>query len=331
MKAQLALPDAQVIAEPAAPPTFSPAVSEAIGAPVPLPDARFWPRLARAGVLMSVAIALHVWVVASPNPRPSALPAFAAWFIATPPIPLAPPDRWLDRFRVEAPSTRPVVVQSTLVRVGTPPRAVDGPSREWQQPGPIAVGTSGHLLAVALKPSSIVHRALDVPLDVVPSPEVEAPPVLVSAPSRAPEPVATVVHTPPPPEPTARPAESRRPPAAGSMDDERKQKEIVLAVLREYSRAYERLDVKATKAVYPSVDDIRLQRAFEDLQGQEMRFASCGVLISSSGADANARCKGDATYRPKVGSRVVRLTDRVWTFSLSRDGGGWQILNARMQ
>ena len=115
------------------------------------------------------------------------------------------------------------------------------------------------------------------------------------------------------------------------IDDERGQKEVVLAVLRAYSRAYERLDVRATKAVYPSVDDRRLQRAFENLQGQEMRFASCGVSISSSGADANARCKGDAVYRPKVGSRVVRLTDREWTFSLSRGGGGWQILNARMQ
>jgi hypothetical protein len=116
-----------------------------------------------------------------------------------------------------------------------------------------------------------------------------------------------------------------------SIDDERQQKEIVLAVLREYSRAYERLDVRATKALYPSVDGRGLQRAFQDLKGQEMRFASCGVSISSSGADANARCKGDAVYRPKVGSRVVRLTDREWTFSLSRDGGGWQILNARMQ
>jgi hypothetical protein len=110
-----------------------------------------------------------------------------------------------------------------------------------------------------------------------------------------------------------------------------KQKETVLAVLREYSRAYERLDVRATKAVYPSVDDRRLQRAFQELEGQQVRFASCGVSISSSGAGANARCRGDATYRPKVGSRIVRLIDREWTFSLSRDGSSWQILDARMQ
>jgi hypothetical protein len=116
-----------------------------------------------------------------------------------------------------------------------------------------------------------------------------------------------------------------------AADEVNRQKETVLAVLREYSRAYERLDVRATKAVYPSVDDRKLQRAFQELQGQQVRFASCDLSISSSGAGANARCRGDATFRPKVGSRIVRLTDREWTFSLSRDGASWQILDARMQ
>ena len=104
-----------------------------------------------------------------------------------------------------------------------------------------------------------------------------------------------------------------------------------MAVLREYSRAYERLDVGATKAVYPTIDARRLQRAFQELEGQQVRFANCEMKISSSGAGANARCTGDATYRPKVGSRVVRLTNLEWTFSLARDGSGWQILDARMQ
>ena len=128
------------------------------------------------------------------------------------------------------------------------------------------------------------------------------------------------------------PAGHRGPSSSTTAADEvNKQKEIVLAVLREYSRVDQRLDVRATKAVYPSVDDRKLQRAFQELEGQQVRFASCGVSISSSGAGANARCRGDATFRPKVGSRIVRLTDREWTFSLSRDGSGWQILDARMQ
>lgn len=101
-------------------------------------------------------------------------------------------------------------------------------------------------------------------------------------------------------------------------------------MLGEYRRAFERLDVGATKAVYPTVDDRALQRAFQDLEGQQVRFANCGVSISSSGAGANARCTGDATYRPKVGSRI-QLTNREWKFSLARDGSSWQILDARMQ
>jgi hypothetical protein len=138
--------------------------------------------------------------------------------------------------------------------------------------------------------------------------------------------------------PAARSADSRRasgpssPSDAGPAEKERAQKdtEVVLALLREYSRAYERMDVRATKAVYPSVDDRRLRRAFDDLQGQQVRFASCGVTISSTGAGANAWCKGDASYRPKVGSPRY-YPNREWTFSLARDGGGWQILKATMQ
>lgn len=105
---------------------------------------------------------------------------------------------------------------------------------------------------------------------------------------------------------------------------------MVLAVLREYRQAYERLDVGATKAVYPSVDDRRLRRAFDDLQQQQVRFASCDVTISSSGAGANAWCKGDASFRPKIGS-PKHYPNREWTFSLGRDSGGWQILKATVQ
>jgi hypothetical protein len=129
----------------------------------------------------------------------------------------------------------------------------------------------------------------------------------------------------------APPIEPRRAGPSSAADDVSREQETVLAVLREYSRAYERLDVSATKAVYPTIDARRLQRAFQELEGQQVRFANCGVKISSSGAGANARCTGDATYRPKVGSRVVRLTNLEWTFSLARDGAGWQILDARMQ
>ncbi|MGH9309710.1 MAG: hypothetical protein ACRD1U_10075, partial [Vicinamibacterales bacterium] len=105
--------------------------------------------------------------------------------------------------------------------------------------------------------------------------------------------------------------------------------ELVRQAVEKYTRAYERLDVRAAKAVWPSLDERELERAFHGLEAQQIRM-SCG-RISITGRDANARCSGDATYRPKVGSRVMRLTKREWTFNLSRSDSGWQIADVRLQ
>jgi hypothetical protein len=121
-------------------------------------------------------------------------------------------------------------------------------------------------------------------------------------------------------------------PATSAVDrtaELRRQEEIVRSVLLDYARAFEHLDVKAAKAIWPSVDDRALQRAFQRLDGQQLRFASCGVSVTER--DANARCRGEATYRPKVGPRVLRMTEREWTFSLARDNDRWQIVNATLQ
>jgi len=118
-------------------------------------------------------------------------------------------------------------------------------------------------------------------------------------------------------------------PAVDRSAELRRDEETVLRVLHDYTRAFERLDVRAAKAIFPAVNDRLLQRAFEQLDGQELRFASCGVLVS--GHEANARCRGEATYRPKVGSRVLRLTEREWNFNLSRDNDTWQIVKATLQ
>ena len=287
-------------------------------------------RLARALALMGVAISLHVWVVAPPYPRPSSLPAFALWLIATPPVPVAPSLQWLGSSSFSIPAAPRVILESTIIRV-PPRRRVDRPVREWRLPSPLTIGTNGYRLAAsALDPSS-PPPIIDVPRAATPSASVDTPRPAALVAARIPETAAAVADAAPTTAaPAPRPVESNRAVATKSIDDEKQQKEAVLALLDQYSRAYERLDVRATKALYPSVDDRKLQRLFADLEGQKMRV-SCGVSISSSGADANARCNVDATYRTKVGSRVMRLTDRVWTFSLSRDGGEWQIQNARMQ
>jgi hypothetical protein len=107
------------------------------------------------------------------------------------------------------------------------------------------------------------------------------------------------------------------------------QEQGVRDVLDRYASAFERLDVRAAKAVRPTLDDRALQRAFEQLDGQQVRLGSCSFSINERAA--NARCQGSATYHPKVGRRVVHVTGREWTFNLSKHDGGWQIVDARIQ
>jgi hypothetical protein len=107
------------------------------------------------------------------------------------------------------------------------------------------------------------------------------------------------------------------------------QEQVVRDVLDRYASAFERLDVRAAKAMRPTLDDRALQRAFEQLDAQQVRLGSCSFSINEH--DANARCQGSATYHPKVGRRAVHVTGREWTFNLSKADGGWQIVDARIQ
>ena len=293
--------------------------------------APYWPRFGRALGLIAVAASLHIWVVAAPNrqaaSRTSAGSPIMLHALSVARLPGAP--RLLTVGVLPGASDRSVVVQSMLVAVKATPAPIDSSLESHPPRLPMPVGTTGRTITASTTPRT-------------PSPPAALPPARTAADLKRAEdasgtsPVtaeaaAGAARTTPVWDTPLPPAIAARPVPTTAADEVSKQTEIVLAVLREYSRAYDRLDVRATKAVYPSVDDRKLQRAFQELEGQQVRFASCGVSISSSGAGANARCRGDATFRPKVGSRIVRLTDREWTFSLSRGGSGWQILDARMQ
>lgn len=101
----------------------------------------------------------------------------------------------------------------------------------------------------------------------------------------------------------------------------------MLEVLARYARAFEQMDVQAAKAVWPTLNARRLQRAFHQQDAQQLRFTSCGVEIS--GQAANAHCLGDATYQPKIGAKSLHHPSQKWYFDLSRhDDEGWLIVNA---
>ena len=120
----------------------------------------------------------------------------------------------------------------------------------------------------------------------------------------------------------ALPADRKEADPTDPADEQGHQKEVVLAVVREYTRALERLDVHATKAVYPSVDARRLRESFEVVEAQRFQLGSCGVSFSSSGHDANAWCLGNSTYRPKL---VRESSDtRIGCGSSTWGGVGWE-------
>jgi hypothetical protein len=103
------------------------------------------------------------------------------------------------------------------------------------------------------------------------------------------------------------------------------EEELVRQLIDRYAGALERLDVSAAQAAWPTVDGKALKRAFGQLASQRLTFQSCGITIS--GSTANARCRGSATYRPRIGSGPVHLASREWTFDFSKQDTDWRIVN----
>jgi hypothetical protein len=147
---------------------------------------------------------------------------------------------------------------------------------------------------------------------VAPAVTTTTPPALAATVAPLPRPVATIDRTP-------------APLPSGRLDETR-----VTQVLNQYARAYGQLDASAARAVWPSVDERALARAFAGLESQNVSFDACDVNVS--GATATASCRGRASYVGKIGSREPRTEQRQWTFELKRDGNdAWKIQNAQAQ
>jgi hypothetical protein len=100
----------------------------------------------------------------------------------------------------------------------------------------------------------------------------------------------------------------------------------VRAILARYERAYTQLDPSLARAVWPSVDERALARAFGGLSSQSVSLGRCDVALQ--GATARATCAGTATWTPKVGGGGSRTEARRWRFDLARSGDGWRIERA---
>jgi hypothetical protein len=284
--------------------------------------------------MLSAAIGAHLWLV---HPRPTdglaaRLPVALSAAVTKSGLTMAPT---VAARQPQTPSGRSVQVRAEFINVPVAFEWDNSFHRRSTPEHPLA--TSGFVRAsLDARPEVSDEQTTGAPRGPV-LPAVRAAqtsdaiaprPVSIEATEHGSDPVGLVLASAAPPEVPAKtiaPATT----VADRTAELRKQEEIVRSVLLDYARAFERLDVKAAKAIWPSVDDRALQRAFQRLDGQQLRFASCGVSVTER--DANARCRGEATYRPKVGPRVLRLTEREWTFSLARDNDRWQIVNATLQ
>jgi hypothetical protein len=300
-----------------------------------LPERPFSLRLARAVSMLMAAVCAHLWLARAPQPARSAISA-APTSIAGKAAATRPRPRQVriavETIRVPAESNvriRAAEVVPLRARASRPEPAVS--FERMVEPKPAA--TSGSFIHDS-RSSAGVHVA-----DQPSSTASESPSGLGDA--REPlsssdplGPVATVRASVPPAAGPAGEAVPRPTPLATAESramvtaEPAPQEQHVLDVLNRYRLAYESLDASAAKAVWPSLDDHALRKAFRELSGQQVQFASCGVSIN--GRDAAARCKGKARYLPRVGSKPVVLLNGEWTFNLSRDEAGWQIVNAEI-
>jgi len=95
------------------------------------------------------------------------------------------------------------------------------------------------------------------------------------------------------------------------------------AVLGRYKSAFSALDAKAASAVWPTVNEQTLTKAFEHLESHAVSFDDCRIEVFASLAEA--ACTGSARYVRKAGNRTPKAEARAWHFSLRKADDGWLI------
>jgi hypothetical protein len=143
---------------------------------------------------------------------------------------------------------------------------------------------------------------------------VETPVTRVEAPAAA----SPAAPSPAVPAPAAAAAGGPLPPAATVTAAS-----AIEAVLGRYASAFNSLDAQRAKAVWPTVNERNLDRAFEGLEQQQFDLGDCDIRVTAPKAIAS--CDGTARFTPKIGSRRMRVERRQWTFRLQATGQSWTI------
>ena len=243
-------------------------------------------------------------VTPTPKPPPRATtsetsPSPPPRIATTEPAPLPPP-------RVTTPEPAP----APPPRVSTPEPAPAPPPRvTTSEPAP----SQPRVATAEPAPSPLPRVSVDDPLLVPPAtppPAAAVPPANAGA--------AAAVPTPSTPRSFgAAPSNASR--AAIEVENA-----AIRDVLGRYRSAFNALDSKAALQVWPTVNQRTLERAFGQLQEQNVSFDRCAIDVK--GPIAQANCIGNTRFVPKVGSRSPQVETRQWVFSLRKASStGWQI------
>lgn len=103
-------------------------------------------------------------------------------------------------------------------------------------------------------------------------------------------------------------------------------RDAVEDIVARYRLAFSALDAAAAKAVWPTVDERSLARAFRQLESQELTFAECQTEMASTGTQGKVTCRGSVRFVPRIGGRAERVELRRWEFVVSRFASEWRLI-----
>ena len=209
--------------------------------------------------------------------------------------------------------------------------AKDAPAKPAPAPALHATGPPRDTAPIAAPPPSIAtppdrNAAAPLPIAAAPPPAANAA-ARTEVPS-VPAPSTDTVRTPPPT--SGKEAAAPEIPLAALTERGDAAAEAAVeginATLRRLQLAYEQRDARLAKAVWPTVNERALARAFEGLRSQSVTFDRCRMNVLSVSADVE--CRGVMNYVPRVGSQDQRTESRQWTFRVRKGDDQWLITNA---
>ncbi len=303
------------------------------------PAALGWSVMALVGSTVLAVSAGAMWGLRVPPPQRAAVAPTEMSEPSAPAEPSMAPPEYRAPVEVAAlaavPRPEPVLVPDTVDPPPVPAavaRSVVRDSAMGDRQAPLTDASASYVPAAAppvarLEPGAET-AALERPTSL-PTPSTTAlAPALASAtpspiaPSPATTPTSDVLRpagVAPSPAATVVPASTAAARPAGREAETR----AIEQVLGQYRTAFNRLDAGAASAVWPTVTEKTLAKAFDSLASHDVSFDTCEIEIFSGLAEV--ACRGSARYVPKVGSRTPKDESREWKFSLRKNSGEWLI------